>query len=384
VTAKTYTYYGANNQLWTNPSPYTVFAYDALDRLASFNTGAPVTNYVSDGSNIVAEYDGSNVLQKRYAFGPDGPLVAYDASGNRTWMLADERGSVLALASDSGAMTGINTYDEYGIPAATNSGTFQYAGMLWLARPNLYAPTFRAFNAGQGRFNQTDPIGMAGGVNMYTYVGGDPVNFIDPLGLVNCAGEALIALPSTGYIDSSGTPVIEGHYMCVALSDLALPRDRPGGGAANGGGAGGEDTDKKEQCPTGTLGDIRHRAIETAKWSGVASGGLAIAGAIPTPASPGLEGLAIAAQGLSRLSTVVAVGADAAFGFRTGNWQPLLTDSIQASVGEIPLGSIGNAADRLTPGGGSMANSATGKISKEFGNASMNANAAFFWPNSCG
>jgi len=98
VTGKTNTYYASNNQLWTNPSPYTVFTYDALDRLQSFNTGAPVTNYVSDGSDQIAEYDGSGVLQTRYAFdGLGNPLVAYDASGNRTWMLADEHGSVVAL-----------------------------------------------------------------------------------------------------------------------------------------------------------------------------------------------------------------------------------------------------------------------------------------------
>jgi RHS repeat-associated protein len=139
---------------------------------------------VSDGRAIIAEYDGSNVLQKRYAFDGNGqPLVQYDAAGNRTWMLGDERGSIIALANDTAAMTAINTYDEYGIPAAANQGTFQYAGMLWLPRPNLYAPTFRAFNAGQGRFNQTDPIGYRGGPNSYVYVLGDPVNFIDPLGL---------------------------------------------------------------------------------------------------------------------------------------------------------------------------------------------------------
>jgi RHS repeat-associated protein len=258
VTAKTYTYYGANNQLWTNPSPYTVFAYDALDRLQSFNTGAPVTNYVSDGSAIIAEYDGSNVLQKRYAFDGSGePLVQYDASGNRTWMLADERGSVVALASDSGAMTAINTYDEYGIPSATNAGTFQYAGMLWLPRPNLYAPTFRAFNAGQGRFNQTDPVGIGGGVNLYHYPGNDPVNLIDPLGLQEsscdngtCQDILVIACQNGG----TAVPVSGGGYVCipppkdVAISDSG--GDRSSGGGQGGGGGGGDQDVKqsKTQC----------------------------------------------------------------------------------------------------------------------------------------
>jgi RHS repeat-associated protein len=241
VTAKTYTYYGANNQLWTNPSPYTVFAYDALDRLASFNTGAPVTNYVSDGNTPIAEYDGSNVLQKRYAFDGNGqPLVAYDASGNRTWMVGDERGSVIALASDSGAMTGIDTYDEYGIPAATNQGTFQYAGMLWLSRAGLYAPMFRAYGAHLGRFSQTDPIGMAGGVNLYAYVGGDPVNVIDPLGLAGCGpatsgpgGEIIVTACS-----NFGMAGILGGVASVAAGAAEAAADA----------ADQTNQDKKQQC----------------------------------------------------------------------------------------------------------------------------------------
>ena len=47
----------------------------------------------------------------------------------------------------------------------------------------------RYFDPGTGRFTQEDPIGLAGGMNLYGFAGGDPVNFSDPFGL--CWWDAL-------------------------------------------------------------------------------------------------------------------------------------------------------------------------------------------------
>jgi RHS repeat-associated protein len=97
--------------------------------------------------------------------------------------MRDERGSITSVSDSTGTLLARNRYDEYGIPDPANLGRFGYTGQTWLPELGMWYYRARIYSPTLGRFLQTDPIGYGDGMNMYAYVGGDPVNFIDPLGL---------------------------------------------------------------------------------------------------------------------------------------------------------------------------------------------------------
>lgn len=88
--------------------------------------------------------------------------------------------------------------------------TAAFLFLLRVAR-GLQLLTHRYYDPSTGRFLTRDPISYAGGINLYSYVQNNPINFIDPLGL---------ELDHTQRADRS----VDVHGICVIVCDRRLMR----------------------------------------------------------------------------------------------------------------------------------------------------------------
>ena len=175
------------------------YAYDPLGRRSEKTAGGINTEFLWSGSQVMADYDGdTGNLMRRYVYGLgiDDLVAIVDSSDNKSYVHKNASGSVVAVSDNNGDVVDKFTYGPFGEGASEAESPYKYTARRVDQESGLYYYRNRYYNAQTGRFISPDPLGYVDGMNMYAYVGNDPMNYRDPMGL--CSEDE-------GWADCTGT-----------------------------------------------------------------------------------------------------------------------------------------------------------------------------------
>jgi RHS repeat-associated protein len=154
---------------------------------------------------VAAELNGAGAVISRFIYGDKRNVPDVMIKGGVTYRIVTDRlGSPrLVVNSSTGVAAQQMDYDEFGnIVQDSNPGfqPFGFAGGLYDVDTKLVRFGSRDYDASVGRWTAKDPLHFGGGdTSLYQYVGSDPVNFTDPLGLyVEICHKATTDIPGLG------------------------------------------------------------------------------------------------------------------------------------------------------------------------------------------
>jgi len=171
------------------------YRYNPFGQRISKTAGGNTSYYLYSQEGLAAEYDETGQLIAEYHYQPHSnwmtnPVFMRTSSNGHNintilYYHNDHSGTPQALYTQQGALKWQATYSAFGEATITDNTVTQnlrFAGQYYDQETQLHHNYFRDYNPKTGRYLQTDPIGLAGGLNSYAYVNGNPIMYVDPRG----------------------------------------------------------------------------------------------------------------------------------------------------------------------------------------------------------
>jgi RHS repeat-associated protein len=167
------------------------YVYNGLEQRVAKTAGGATTHYLFDRfGHMLAEYDASGTVEKEYIWLDDLPVAVVDSTGSSPvtyYIHTDHLGRPQKLTDASAAIVWDGIFQPFGEAwSAAGSATnfLMFPGQFYDYETQLSQNWHRDYDPTIGRYMQSDPIGLAGGINTYSYVGGNPILRTDPSGKI--------------------------------------------------------------------------------------------------------------------------------------------------------------------------------------------------------
>jgi len=168
------------------------YTYDSQNRRISKTVAGMTTHYIYDLANrLIAETLADGTPIRDFFYLDNEPLAVreYQTNPGLYYFLNDHLGTPQQLITPAGAVVWQAAYLPYGeaqVQVNTVVNNLRFPGQYFDSETGLHYNWNRYYDPITGHYISADPIGLEGGLNLYAYVGGNPVNWSDPWGLVSC------------------------------------------------------------------------------------------------------------------------------------------------------------------------------------------------------
>jgi len=174
--------------------PIAGYVYNGQGERVEKTASLTTLYYFDQDGRLLAELDGGGGTRREYVYLNGRPLALLE-NGSRYFMHDDHLGTPQVITDAGQQVVWEADYRPFGQAAVTTgsiTNNLRFPGQYFDSETGLHYNLNRYLDPSLGRYTQSDLIGLDGGLNTYTYVSNNPINFIDPLGLIEWKGSGTI------------------------------------------------------------------------------------------------------------------------------------------------------------------------------------------------